>query len=35
MIKRNNAQVAEAVKYLHEEGVTHNDIKDENIIVER
>jgi len=28
-------QVVEVVKYLHEEGVTHNDIKDENIIVER
>jgi len=28
-------QVVEAVKYMHEQGVTHNDIKDENIIVER
>ena len=30
-----NGQVVEAVKYLHDHGVTHNDIKDENIIVER
>ena len=30
-----NVQVVEAVKYMHEQGVTHNDIKDENIIVER
>ena len=30
-----NVQVVEAVKYMHDEGVTHNDIKDENIIVER
>jgi len=28
-------QVVEAMKYMHEQGVTHNDIKDENIIVER
>ena len=30
-----NVQVVETVKYMHEQGVTHNDIKDENIIVER
>ena len=30
-----NVQVVEVVKYLHDQGVTHNDIKDENIIVER
>ena len=30
-----NGQVVEAVKYIHDHGVTHNDIKDENIIVER
>ena len=32
---KHNVQVVEAVKYMHEQGVTHNDIKDENIIVER
>ena len=28
-------QVVQAVEYMHTQGVTHNDIKDENILVQR